>query len=524
MRSALLCNHLWHLSGMGACRRFRSALAQPAVAQERLLRSILARNADTRFGFRHRFAAIQSPADFQEAVPLSNYADYETAMDRIGRGEPDILTRDPVTRLVPTSGSTSARKLIPWTAGLQGDFNRGISAWISDLFRQTPSLKNGPAYWSVSPAMPESQPAGYRIPVGFDDDTDYLGGLAGRVIGGIMAVPPAVRHLADTDTFRLVVLLHLVAAPNLRLVSVWHPTFLTLLLDSLPDHWEAIIDALRTGIVPRRSPGPLGGQSLRGIRPNRPRARELATLDPSRPDTIWPGLRLLSAWGDPASPEVRDLTRRLPHTRFQPKGILATEAVLTVPFRQHHPLAVTCHFFEFLDEDGRVHLAEDLAEGKRYEVVVTTSGGLYRYRLGDQVDVTGFLEQTPCLRFAGRAGQVSDLRGEKLDPRFVTEVIDRITHSFTDTVRFRVLSAPPHRDPPGYTLILVADPDPDPDALATDLEAALCENPHYRLCRFLGQLGPARVQLADPGFIGRYFAGQTATGQVLGNLKPGILA
>ena len=36
-----------------------------------------------------------------------------------------------------------------------------------------------------------------RLELGFDDDADYLGGLAGRVVGSIMAVPPAVRHARD---------------------------------------------------------------------------------------------------------------------------------------------------------------------------------------------------------------------------------------------------------------------------------------------------------------------------------------
>jgi len=518
-----LANHLWHLSGMGHHRRFQSALIGPSPTQRRLLLALLKRNADTTFGHSHRFASIRSIADFQDAVPLSEYDDYVPAIDRIARGEPNILTRDPVTRLVPTSGSTSARKLIPWTAGLQRELNRAIAAWTGDLFRRTPSLKAGPAYWSVSPAIAETQPADFKVPVGFDDDTDYLAGLAGKVIGGIMAVPPTVRHLADTDTFRLHVLLHLVAARDLRLISVWHPTFFTLLLDSLPSHWEAIVEALRTGVIPDLSPRALHAGFQKSFRPDPNRADELSSLAPDQPGAIWPDLALLRAWGDPTAPEVRDLTRRFPNTPFQPKGILATEAFASIPFRRRHPLAITSHFFEFLDDNGRIHLAHEVKTGQRYEVVVTTSGGLYRYRLRDQVDVTGFLENTPCLRFAGRAGNVSDLRGEKLDPRFVADTIDRITHSFADTIRFRVLTVDPDADPPGYTLILVADPTPDLDHLAANLETALCENPHYRLCRFLGQLAPARTRLESPGFIDRHFTEQASSGRILGNIKPGIL-
>ena len=60
---------------------------------------------------------------------------------------------------------------------------------------------------------------------------------------------------------------------------------------------------------------------------------------------------------------------------------------------------------------------EKLRKGNEYEVVVTTSGGLWRYRLGDRVLVDGFVQKTPSLRFLGRPGNVSDLFGEKASRR-----------------------------------------------------------------------------------------------------------
>ena len=45
-------------------------------------------------------------AGYQERVPLSRYEDYAAAVDRIAAGEAGVLTREPVTLLEPTSGST----------------------------------------------------------------------------------------------------------------------------------------------------------------------------------------------------------------------------------------------------------------------------------------------------------------------------------------------------------------------------------------------------------------------------------
>jgi hypothetical protein len=548
MIPARLANELWHAAGFFHRRRFLAATQHPESTQAALLRSLLRRHASTQFGRAHRFDQLRTVGEFQDVVPLSDHHDYEDHLERIARGEPNVLTRDPVTHFIPTSGSTAACKLIPWTAGLQRDFNRAIGAWTSDLFTQHPDLKKGRAYWSVSPSIPEEQDPHSKIPIGFEDDTEYLGSLAGKVIRSIMAVPSAVRHVSDTETFRYLVLLHLVAARSLRLVSVWHPTFFTLLLDSLPAHFESIVRTIHTGVIdpPRRLPDKLQRQFQRRFHPDPERARELRALDPARPDTIWPHMQLLSAWGDHESPHRTDLTRRFPKARFQPKGLLATEAVVTIPFAGTTPLALNSHFFEFLDEAGEIRLAHQLEASKRYEVVVTTSGGLYRYRLRDQVDVTGFLKRTPCLRFVGRAGRISDLCGEKLDEQFVQDAVDGLTArpegfseptpkeptmashspsfgrdgSRTNPIRFRLLAADTESHPPGYTLFLVADPVPDLQSLAARLEAALCQNPHYRLCRFLGQLRSVQVRAADPGSIDAYFAWRAARGQNLGDIKP----
>ena len=92
--------------------------------------------------------------------------------------------------------------------------------------------------------------------------------------------------------------------------------------------------------------------------------------------------------------------------------------------------------------------------------------------------------------------------------------------SRTNPIRFRLLAADTESHPPGYTLFLVADPVPDLQSLAASLEAALCRNPHYRLCGFLGQLRAVQVRAADPCSIDAYFAWRAARGQNLGDIKP----
>lgn len=391
--TATIANSLWSASNLPAYLRFRQALPDPQIVQRQKLRALLQDNAHTAFGKAHGFDAIHNYEEFARRVPLADYDALEPWIKKICRGEKNILTRDLVTHLIPTSGSTSARKLIPFTAGLQREFNAAIGPWLVDLARQQPGILGGPAYWSVTPALPETKREESAVPIGFEADTAYLGGARRRLANAVMAVPAGVQHAKSLKAFRYETLLHLLRCRELRLISVWHPSFLTLLLDSLPEQWDRLLAGL--------------GSCRRG--------EELRATNPLRPETLWPNLKIISCWGDGAAElALTDLQRRFPNVSVQPKGLLATEAFVTIPFDGKRPLAINSHFFEFIDEQGRVHLAHEVRANQTYEVIITTAGGLWRYRMGDTVQVTGFLGQTPSLRFLGRSGNVSDLFGEKL--------------------------------------------------------------------------------------------------------------
>src|SRR4029450_9692010 len=142
--------------------------------QRRILGSLLDTNSESAYGRAHGFEKIRSYAEFGERVPIVDYDDLEPWIERIRRGEPGVLTCEPVTRLVPTSGSTSGRKLIPYTASFQNEINTVIGPWMVDLCREHPSLPFGPAYWSISPTIPVAADEVSAGPIGFDDDRARL--------------------------------------------------------------------------------------------------------------------------------------------------------------------------------------------------------------------------------------------------------------------------------------------------------------------------------------------------------------
>lgn len=519
---ATLANTLWIASSGSAARAFNRALDNPREAQERWLREQLARHAASEFGRAHGFASLAGAADYARSVPLADYDAFEPFIQRVASGEPDILSCSGVTHLVPTSGSTGAAKLIPFSASLQQGFSAALSAWMVDLVRQRPGVPGGRAYWSITPvADAPPQGAEHPVPVGFSDDADYVGGSAAWLVRQALAVPSEVRHVREMSAFWRLTLLALLRCRDLRLISVWHPSFMDLIVAEAERAWPELLDAIRDGSCPWDASLPAPARSAWRSVPDRRRADALERIGPSEWSRWWPQLQVLSCWGEQAAePGWRRLVARLPGVLVQPKGLLATEAVVTIPWRGQTPLALTSHFFEFIDGHGDTRGAHELRNGELYEVVVTNGGGLWRYRLGDMVECTGHVRATPSLRFVGRAGHVSDLRGEKISEVFVARVLHELWDQ-QDQPAFAALRAHDRDGSAGYELLVSSDWTASPfDALAARAEHALSENPHYAVARRLGQLSALRVVAVDPATAREQLR---STHTRLGDAKPSVL-
>jgi len=521
--TAVAANIAWVGSSLPAWRRLTTAFRRPEEAQRRILRTLLYNNVGCAYGQEHGFDSIKNYSEFAERVPLTDYESLSPWIERIKQGETAVLTKEPVTRLVPTSGSSGARKLIPFTATLQQNFNAAVGPWMVDLWQQQPSIALGPAYWSITPAGEFKDEEQSAIPIGFDDDGQYLGGFRRRLVESILAGPSALCRIQPMDTFFYATLLCLLREPELRLISVWHPSFLSLLFRALPFHWEALRRDLRDGTF--RFGDGLSGPLRKALnlrRCGRRRCSELARADPTRPDTIWPNVRVISCWeGAGTASSLGEIRGWFPTTMIQPKGLIATEAVITLPFGQHHPIAVNSHFFEFIDSRERVYPLENLQKGQVYEVVVTTGGGLWRYRMKDKVEVTGFVHRTPSLKFLGRGNGISDLCGEKLSEAFVGTVLREISSRLPSAPAFIMIAPENNSERPYYTLYIEGEITPD---LTNQVERLLRKNPHYAYCRDLGQLAPLGLFRIAENAETTFLAAEQRRGFRIGDIKPRALS
>jgi len=377
-------------------------------------------------------------------LPIVTYDDLVPWIERICAGEPDVLFAGRPVAYERTSGSSGGAKLIPFSAeGLQ-DIQRAVSPWVSHILNGI----TGSVYLAISPATRQPEFIG-GIPVGLPDSA-YVG-MPFR-----SAVPFEVASIGDVAQWRAETVRHLQVARDLELISVWSPTFLLRLLD------EADFD--------------------------------------------WPNLRIISCWASGTSkPFADELAKRFPHARIEPKGLMSTECIVTLPGEGLNPYG----FFEF-----------EPVEDDVYEVIATTASGLYRYRTGDLVRINSLLprpagEKVPqadegaraSIEFLGRRGIVSDLAGEKLTEAFVAKCVEHVPG-------FRFLAP----DLNGYVLVTETGVPVNLESV----ETRLCENPQYAYARKLGQLQPLRLtQLRN--LYDRYTQSQLARGARLGDIKPAVL-
>jgi hypothetical protein len=287
--------------------------------------------------------------------------------------------------------------------------------------------------------------------------------------------------ISNSENWRRATLLRLIESTQLRMLSVWSPTFLSAVIEPLLNAAQraATMDWLCERLsTPRRT-------ALR------------RALDAGDFEQLWPELQIISCWMDgPSRDYAQKLADLFPRCRLVPKGLFATEGVVSIPWgiTNQCPLAIDSHVLEFLDASGEVHAAHELLDGHQYQPLLTTSGGLYRYCLGDVIEVDGFINQTPCVRFCGRSDARCDLTGEKLDESLVADALAVLPRDICEAV----LVPMPDEVPLRYLLLLGSSRLCEAghmaqSQLAADVEAQLIKIFHYGQARQTGQLARLAV-------------------------------
>lgn len=479
------------LLSQGSHRRFLMDLRTPRHAQQELLKQLLLQHSRTDYGRQMRIDPSMSEDEFRERIPLTSFEqpEFREWIERQRQApERAIIAPGEVRLFEKTSGSSGTQKLIPYNSELLASFERYFRVWLHDLLRCGPTLRSLRVFMSVSPSFRSDSEVQQKI--GFEDDTQYLSPILRAVMRRFLSVPLDLKFIRDPDDFRDLLCAYLASDQDLEVISIWHPSLFLVLWEHLASRRERIADLIegKARIQERAIPkSPLSIDLLRGRSP-------LSTRE------LWPRLRFVSAWESAGSAlSAHALRELLPHASFQGKGLLATEAPMTLPLLGPDGQSTPYPFlndvlFEFRDESGRYHWIDELENNREYSLVISQRGGFLRYDMRDRVLARrSDLHPTPSLEFIGRDQDSCDLVGEKLSASYLVSHEREFSRRFhSSTYLFVPLSGSKRAS----YLVLMDTPD---DSSAGESGAAawwedrLQGAYHYSYARRLGQLGAVRA-------------------------------
>ncbi|GET38178.1 GH3 family domain-containing protein [Microseira wollei] len=478
-------------------QRFYQALDNPQLTQEFVQRDICDRLIQSEYG---KSLGIQSVADWQR-VPIVDYDKLQPWIlgEQNSKRKRIPLTPEPILFYEKTSGSSGAVKWIPYTRSLRKSFNQMFCVWAHDLIKNGPKFSTGKLYACISPQLnlPDSDP---ENSLSLQDDLDYLDNWLRWLLRPWLVIPKKLDRLQDTEGFKHQLSLALLQAEQLEIISIWSPSFLQIHLNYIQDNQELLRKELQ---------GKISDERLQLLTEHQIPWRQL-----------WSNLKLISCWDAAnAADGAKGLRSQFPDVLVQGKGLLATEAPMTIPLLEANGYVPVLDevFFEFEDDRGSLHELHELSIGQDYTIILSQKGGLYRYRIGDRVRVTGMYRHTPCLEFLGRHEAISDLVGEKLQESFVRHILELLN---LDETCFKTLV--PVANPPHYILLLDRAKETS-DILAKHLDLALSESIQYQRARSLDQLAPPEVFISPkiPELLALY---RVRSGSIWGGIKHPILA
>ncbi|NEQ24521.1 MAG: GH3 auxin-responsive promoter family protein [Microcoleus sp. SIO2G3] len=507
--------------GTAAARQIKANFVrktrQASAVQEKFLLSLLNTHQNTELGQKYGLSQIKSVDQFRERIPILPYSSYEPYLERIAQGEPNILTPDPVVYLSLTSGSTSKKKLIPVTKrsrSVRNRANRASMSFAVDAARQW-GRPLGQMLLTSSVQLAGRTSAGIEygpVSVGELRSADFLSRQ-------LFAYPYEILQIADSLSHHYVCLLFALQNPNTRVIGANFPVLALRLGDYLERYAEELIEDLAKGTIASwlDLESELRIKLERSWKAAPQRADELRQILKAEgcltPKLAWPDLSfIVTARGGTSD----FYFERFPHY-FGDTPIFggiygSTEAVFGVYYDFNNDgtiLAIESGFYEFIPQDQweasqpKTLLAQEVKVGEKYRILVTNYNGLYRYDLGDVVEVVGYYEKAPIIVFRHRVGGLLSSTTEKTTEFHVTQVMQVLQRDFNLSLENFCVTLSEQETPPHYRVNIELSPGhtlSDSQAFLSEFDHQLKEiHTSYETKRLDGQVPPPRLRVLQRG-------------------------
>ncbi|KAL4363766.1 hypothetical protein GQ457_04G028710 [Hibiscus cannabinus] len=435
--------------GEDALKAIEKLTATAGEVQHGILKEILKQNAESEY-LKTYMKGCKDISWFKSCVPVITYKNIYPYIQRIANGEDSsLITGQPITEILCSSGTSAGEPKL--TPSIAEDLDRRTFLYnlIMPIMNQfIPGLDDGKAMYLYFVKAELSTPCGlpFRTVLTSYYKSKHFKCRTRDPFNDLTSPDQAILCNDSNQSMYCQLLAGLVHRHRVtRLGAVFASAFLRA-ISFLECKWAQLCNDIRTGHLDLSIIDPACRSSMMTIlsSPNPHLADEIEDIC-SRPSwkgilcLLWPGAKYIEAV------VTGSMAQYIPALKYYSAGKLplvctmyaSSECYFGVnlkpicdPAEVSFTLLPNMCYFEFLPLGENGTLAMDIDEeeavpsdrlvdlvnvkvGCYYELVVTTFSGLYRYRMGDVLQVTGFHNQAPQFRFICRRNVVLSVDNDK---------------------------------------------------------------------------------------------------------------
>ncbi|PPS04679.1 hypothetical protein GOBAR_AA15996 [Gossypium barbadense] len=396
----------------GVLKKIEELTTNAGQIQDEVLGEILSRNAGTEYlrGFLHGQTEKQL---FKKNVPIVTYEDLKPYIDRIANGETsDILLAEPIT----ASGTSGGQpKMTPVTAQVTKNCELFRRLYESPVIKHFGDINQAGKRMELMFARPEIEtPSGLKaasVSTSIYNESNFRTILPKLYTSPIETIfcPDPNQGLYCQLLFGLIQRDEVVTVGSLFASTVLRG------VKFLENHWQELCYDIKTGRLSDWITD-LGCRNAASLvmKPNPEQADLIENICNCKSwegiiRKLWPKARYI---GCVCTGVMRQYTAEL---EFYCRGLplvsafyACSEAICGINLE---PLCKPCDVsYTFLPN---MAYFEFIPAGQCYELVVTTCAGLYRYKVGDVLMVSGFYNNAPQFQFVERKNVILSVDQEK---------------------------------------------------------------------------------------------------------------
>ncbi|RDX83685.1 Indole-3-acetic acid-amido synthetase GH3.10, partial [Mucuna pruriens] len=401
---------------------------------------------------------------FSSVVPLASHADFEPFIQQIADGDTGpLLTQQPITTLSLSSGTTEGRqKFVPFTRHSAQTTLQIFTLAAAYRSRVYPIREGGRILEFIYSSNQFKTKGGLTVGTA---TTHYYASEEFKIkqhkTKSFTCSPQEVISGGDyKQSTYCHLLLGLFFSDQVEFITSAFVYSMVQAFSSFEEHWREICNDIRDGTLSSKIKPPKMRKAVLDIispNPNLASKLEAACQELEVVDwfglipKLWPNAKyvysIMTGSMQPYLKKLRHYANGLPlvsadygsteswigvnvDPSLSPEDV--TFAVVpTFSYFEFIPLHRNDKFCSSVDDDFMEDKPIPLSKiqvGQEYEVVLTTFTGLYRYRLGDVVEVAGFYNGTPKLNFVCRRKLILTVNIDKNTEKDLQVVVERGAH------------------------------------------------------------------------------------------------